>query len=101
MALRVQQVELGVGLVEHEVGEKAVEIVAKALAHAEQIAVLCGDALEKRVGAVVARLVLETLVGEHQREHHAQRGEQAGEADGQRQLGPNVHALPTGHSRIL
>ncbi|MDT4843465.1 hypothetical protein FQZ97_773990 [compost metagenome] len=90
-ALRVQQVELGVGLVEHEVGEEVVETFAKTCPHAEQVVVLQHHALQKRIGAVVGRLVLKALIGQHDGDHHAQRGEQTGEEDREGDLDPNLH----------
>jgi hypothetical protein len=66
------------------------------LLHVQQVIVVGGHSLEKRIGTGEGRLVFEALEGIDDGHDHRQRGDQTGRHHRQRQLQANRH-----RSRIL
>jgi hypothetical protein len=97
-AVRVDQVELRVGLEQHQVAQEAGEVLGMPLVHLEQVVVHGHDTAEEGIRAVVGRLVLEALEGVQHGRGDAERGEGAGDEDRQRDLEADRHR---GASRIL
>jgi hypothetical protein len=91
-ALGVQEVELRVGLEQHQVAQEAGELFRMPLVQLEQVVVHGDHAAEKGVGPVVGGLVLEALEGVEHRRRDAQRGERAGDEDRERDLEADGHA---------
>ena len=57
----VEQVELDVGLVQHQAAQPALELLRALLVHVEDVVVHADDAAEERHAAPVGGLVLEAL----------------------------------------
>ena len=95
-ALPVEQVELGVGLEQHEVAQEVDEFVRMALVQIEDVGVHRDDAAEEGIGPVVGRLVLEALECEQHGRDDAQRGQGTGDEDRQGDLEADGHGPVTG-----
>ena len=80
--MRIEHVELRVGLEQHQVAQEVGELLGMPLLHLEDVVVHGHDPAEEGTGAVVGGLVLEALEGEEHGGDHAERGEGTGDEDG-------------------